>query len=125
MDAIPATPSLADAAPATLFVALELSRSTWLAALHSPIADNVSRHRLDGGDTEGLLALIARKRGQAGASGGEAGSGRARRVLLRGGLRRLVAAPLAVRARRREPGAGRGQPAGGPQGVACQACPRT
>jgi transposase len=41
---------------------LELSRSTWLAALHSPIADKVSQHRLDGGDTEGLLGLIMRKR---------------------------------------------------------------
>ena len=40
----------ADNAPATLFVALELSRATWLVALHSPIADKVSQHRLDGGD---------------------------------------------------------------------------
>ncbi|MDQ2804214.1 MAG: hypothetical protein M3Y41_16620 [Pseudomonadota bacterium] len=52
-----------DAVTATLFVALELSRSTWLVALHSPIADKVSLHRLEGGDTEGLLALITRKRG--------------------------------------------------------------
>jgi transposase len=42
---------------------LELSRSTWLVALHSPIADKVSQHRLDGGDINGLLALITRKRG--------------------------------------------------------------
>jgi len=54
-----------DAVPATLFMALELSRSTWLVALHSPVADKVSQHRLDGGDIDGLLALIARKRGQA------------------------------------------------------------
>ena len=54
-----------DAVPATLFVALELSRSAWLVALHSPVADKASQHRLEGGDTEGLLALIARKRGQA------------------------------------------------------------
>ncbi len=61
-----ATPaSLADTATATLFVALELSRATWLVALYSPIANKVSQHRLDGGDTDGLLALIARKRGQA------------------------------------------------------------
>ena len=64
MDAIPSTPFLTDTAPATLFVALELSRSTWLVALHSPVADKVGQHRLDGGDTDGLLALIARKRGQ-------------------------------------------------------------
>jgi hypothetical protein len=28
--------------PATLFVALELSKATWLVALHSPAADKVS-----------------------------------------------------------------------------------
>jgi transposase len=51
--------------PATLFVALELSKATWLVALHSPAADKISLHRLVGGDTEGLLSLIARKRDQA------------------------------------------------------------
>jgi transposase len=66
MDPTSSAPSFAEAAaPATLFIALELSRSTWLVALHSPVADKVSQHRLDGGDAEGLLALIARKRGQA------------------------------------------------------------
>ena len=61
-----ATPaSLADIQSATLFVALELSRSTWRVALHSPIANKVSQHRLDGGDTEGLLELLTRKRAQA------------------------------------------------------------
>ena len=61
-----ATPtSLVETASATLFVALELSRSPWLVALHSPLTNKVSQHRLDGGDTDGLLALIARKRGQA------------------------------------------------------------
>lgn len=39
---------------ATLFVALELSKSTWLVALHSPAADKISLHRLQGGDSEGL-----------------------------------------------------------------------
>ena len=55
----------ADVTPATVFMALELSRSTWLVAVHSPVADKVSQHRLDGGDIDGLLALIVRKRGQA------------------------------------------------------------
>jgi transposase len=50
---------------ATLFVALELSRSSWLVALHSPVADKVSQHRIEGGDAESLLALIARKLAQA------------------------------------------------------------
>ena len=65
MDAIPRTPALTDTASATLFVALELSRSTWLVAVHSPVVDKVGQHRLEGGDTEGLLALITRKRMQA------------------------------------------------------------
>src|SRR5215218_2673967 len=65
MDVTPAMAPLADAAPATLFVALELSRSTWLVAMHSPVLDKVSQHRLEGGDTQGLLELIMRKRTQA------------------------------------------------------------
>jgi transposase len=65
MDAIPPTPALTDTAPATLFVALELSRSTWLVAVHSPAVDKVSQHRLEGGDAEGLLELITRGRMQA------------------------------------------------------------
>jgi transposase len=51
--------------PATLFVALELSKATWLVALHSPAADKVSLHRLAGGDAQELLTLIERKRDQA------------------------------------------------------------
>jgi transposase len=65
MDLISSTSSLPEAPPATLFLALELSRSTWLVALHSPVADKISQHRVEGGDTEGLLDLIARKRTQA------------------------------------------------------------
>src|SRR3954451_19992768 len=61
-----ATPvSPAEIASATLFVALELSRSTWRVALHAPRTNKVSQHRLDGGDADGLLALITRKREQA------------------------------------------------------------
>src|SRR3954465_10211000 len=40
-----ATPtSLAETASATLFVALELSRSTWLVAVHSPLTKKASHH---------------------------------------------------------------------------------
>ena len=66
MDASLSTSSLADAAPATLFIALELSRSTWLVALHSPVVDKVSQHRIEGGDADGLpfMARVqARKMG--------------------------------------------------------------
>ena len=65
MDMEPSTSRLTNTASATLYVALELSRSTWLVAVHSPIDDKVSQQRLEGGDTEGLLALITRKRIQA------------------------------------------------------------
>src|SRR5215207_10967821 len=65
MDTIPSTRSLPDAPPATLFLALDLSRSTWLVALHAPATDKVGQHRLGGGDAEGLLDLIVRKRVQA------------------------------------------------------------
>lgn len=63
MESVNTSPRSAERACSTLFVALELSRSIWLVALHSPIADKVSQHRLDGGDANGLLALITRKRG--------------------------------------------------------------
>jgi transposase len=42
MESISASKPSADGARSTLFVALELRRSTWLVALHSPIADKVS-----------------------------------------------------------------------------------
>jgi transposase len=61
---IVALPSVGEK-PATLFVALELSKATWLVALHSPAADKVSLHRLAGGNTQELLTLIACKRDQA------------------------------------------------------------
>ena len=47
------------------FVALELSKSTWLVAVHAPAADKISLHRLQGGNTEGLMAPIEGKREQA------------------------------------------------------------
>ena len=50
---------------ATIYVALELSKATWLVALHSPAADKISLHRLAGCDAPGLLTLINRKRDQA------------------------------------------------------------
>jgi transposase len=57
--------------PATLFVALELSKAKWLVGLHSPMADKVSRHTIAGGDAPALLMLIgaARRRAEAGLGG--------------------------------------------------------
>ena len=63
MNVTATTASPADAT-STLFVALELSRSTWIVALHSPVADKVSQHRVEGGDVAALLALIVQRQKQ-------------------------------------------------------------
>jgi transposase len=49
----------------TVFVAIELSRSSWLVAVHTPLADKIGLHRLAAGDVDGLLALIGRQRTRA------------------------------------------------------------
>jgi len=47
---------------ATIFVAIELSQRNWLVVMHSPDRQRISRHRLDGGDHDGLVALIEKVR---------------------------------------------------------------
>ena len=49
----------------TIFVAIELSRRSWLVTLHSADRDRISRHKLEGGDHAGLLAPIERVRARA------------------------------------------------------------
>jgi transposase len=49
----------------TIFVTIELSQKTWLVTLHSPDRDRMSRHKLEGGDHAGLLALIESIRARA------------------------------------------------------------
>jgi transposase len=49
----------------TIFVAIELSQRSWLVTMHSPDRDRISRHKLDGGDHAGLLALIEKVRARA------------------------------------------------------------
>ena len=45
----------------TLFVAMELSRATWLVATFAPrLGDKISVHAVPGGDTKRLLDLIGR-----------------------------------------------------------------
>lgn len=50
---------------ATIQVAIELSMKSWVIVIHSPDQDRLSRHRLECGDGEGLLALIATVRARA------------------------------------------------------------
>jgi transposase len=52
------------ASAATLFAALDLSRSSWVVAICAPHVDRVSRHKLAHG-AEALLALLGRVREQA------------------------------------------------------------
>ncbi len=49
----------------TLYVSLELSRSTWLVTSLSPNSDKMSKHSIAAGDVPKLLALLARLRGRA------------------------------------------------------------
>jgi transposase len=51
--------------PATLFVSLELSRSTWLVTSLMPGSDKMSKHSVVGGDGSALLQLLARLRTKA------------------------------------------------------------
>ena len=56
-----------------VFVAMELSKSTWVLAAQASPSGKTSSHRLDGGDIDGLLALLrrlaAREQGAAGEKG--------------------------------------------------------
>ena len=45
---------------APIFVALELSRSKWLVGVGTPQKWAVRRHQVEGGDLDGLLALLGR-----------------------------------------------------------------
>src|SRR5438270_3913340 len=46
----------------TIFVAIELSMRSWLVTMYCPDRNRMSRHKLEGGDHGGLLALIDRMR---------------------------------------------------------------
>ena len=49
----------------SLFVALELSKSVWLAAVSAPGSEKISKYRVAAADVAALLALLARLRAQA------------------------------------------------------------
>lgn len=50
----------------TIFVSVELSQKVWLVTLHSPDKDRMSRHKVEAGDSAGLLSLLERVRERAG-----------------------------------------------------------
>ena len=49
--------SLARVEP-NIYLAIELSASTWLVAAQLPTSDKIGMHRIDAGDTASLLELI-------------------------------------------------------------------
>ena len=56
---------------ATLLVALELSKATWVVALSAPFSDRISHHSIAGSDAGALLKLIGQARSRAEAALGQ------------------------------------------------------
>jgi transposase len=56
----------------TLYVAIELSQRSWVIVMHSPDQGRLSRHKLEAGDCQGLLALIAKVQARAARTLGQA-----------------------------------------------------
>jgi transposase len=54
----------------TIYVSLELSQRSWLAVIHSPDQGRLSRHKLEAGDCDGLLALLSKVRSRVERSSG-------------------------------------------------------
>ena len=59
------SPATADNDPARLFVAIELSKKSWLVAVHTPLADKISLHTVPAGDGGRLVELVRRLHGKA------------------------------------------------------------
>ena len=51
-----------DSGVAAVLVAIELSKATWLLAIHDPVIGKVSRRRVEGGDASALIEVIERVR---------------------------------------------------------------
>jgi len=62
----------------TVLAAIELSKTTWLLAIHDPTTNKVSRRRSDGGDVEALIGIVQRCRRGVQAHAGRAGRDRVR-----------------------------------------------
>ena len=46
----------------TVLIAIELSKSAWVLAVHDPITDKISRRRVEGGDATGLISICEKAR---------------------------------------------------------------
>jgi transposase len=108
-EAVAAVPG---AAP-TVFLAIELSKASWIVALHSPAGARVSLHRLPAGDAKALLAFAEKARAAAAEATGEAAVAVAscyeagydgfwlHRVLVAAGVASLVVDPASLQVDRR------------------------
>jgi transposase len=47
-----------------VFVAIDMSKSTWLVAVHTPKDGHTGQHKVDGGDVAALLSIVQRARGR-------------------------------------------------------------
>jgi len=56
----PSIPTCDTETAAVIFVSVELSKKSWLAAIHTPLADKVGLHKVEAGDSKELLALVRR-----------------------------------------------------------------
>jgi transposase len=101
-----------DPTDTTMYLALELSRSSWLAAARLPGAEKVVMHRIAAGDVANILGFVARQRARAEARLGarvrivscfEAGPDGfwLHRVLLAGGIENHVVEPTSILVSRR------------------------
>jgi hypothetical protein len=65
-DGNPHRSSLPTAAPhhdvVRCLLVIELSKASWIVAVHTPLSDKISRYTLEGCDWKGLLELIERRR---------------------------------------------------------------
>lgn len=62
---MPVSPMQERATVARIFVALDLSKNTWVIAVGSPISGKISQYRIAGGDAQGLRHLIEELRRRA------------------------------------------------------------
>lgn len=56
----PSIPTRAAESATMIFVSIELSKKSWLIAIHTPLADKIGLHKVEAGDGSELLVLIRR-----------------------------------------------------------------
>ena len=57
---IPSIPTRDAETAVVIYVSIELSKKSWLIGIHTPLADKIGLHKVEAGDSAGLLTLIRR-----------------------------------------------------------------